>query len=163
MPRSFTTDADAPAKPERQAKLAQPATMRVHLDLLVRLHFLLAGFALISGVSLAILAAGTRSALHDLVMDGPAGQAGVVILAACGILFIVGGLALAAAGSALDRRRRTGRIGALALAVPNLLVVPFGTALSLYTFWVLLNDEARREFGRPPRTPGARTQGNSPA
>ena len=137
--------------------------MRVHLDLLVRLHFLLAGFAVISGISLAILAAGTRSALHDLVMEGPGGQAGVVILAICGVLFIAGGLALAAAGRALGRRRRTGRIGALALAVPNLLVVPFGTALSLYTFWVLLNDEARREFGRPPRTPGARTQGNSPA
>ena len=137
--------------------------MRVHLDLLVRLHFLLAGFALICGMSLAILAAGTRSALHDLLMEGPAGQAGVVILATCGIVFMAGGLALAAAGRALDRRRRTGRLGALALAVPNLLMVPFGTALSLYTFWVLLNDEARREFGRPPRTPGARMQGAPPA
>jgi hypothetical protein len=37
--------------------------------------------------------------------------------------------------------------------VPNLIVVPFGTALSVYAFWVLLNDEARSEFGRPPRTP----------
>ena len=163
MPRSFTTDADGPARSTRLAQPAQPATMRVHLDLLVRLHFLLAGFAVISGISLAILAGGTRSALHDLSMEDAAGQAGVVILAACGIVFIASGLALAAAGRALDRRRRSGRLGALALAVPNLLVVPFGTALSLYTFWVLLNDEARREFGRPPRTPGARTTGSSPA
>jgi len=135
--------------------------MRVHLDLLGRLHFLLGGIAVLSGVSLVILAAGTRSALHDLSMEGPAGQAGVVILATCGILFVAGGLALAAAGRALDRRRRSGRIGALALAVLNLLVVPFGTALSLYTFWVLLNDDAREEFGRPPRTPGARTAGSA--
>jgi len=137
--------------------------MRVHLDLLARLHFLLGGIAVLSGVSLTILAAGTRSALHDLLMEGPAGQAGVVILATCGIVFIAGGLALAAAGRALDRRRRSGRIGALALAVPNLLVVPFGTALSLYTFWVLLNDDAREEFGRPPRTPGARPVGDASA
>jgi hypothetical protein len=137
--------------------------MRVHLDLLGRLHFLLGGVAILSGLSLAILAAGTRSALHDLMMEGPAGQAGVVILATCGILFIAGGMALAVAGRALDRRRRAGRIGALALAIPNLLVVPFGTALSLYTFWVLLNDDARREFGRPPRTPGARTQASPSA
>lgn len=130
--------------------------MRVHLDLLGRLHLLLGGFAVISGVSLAILAAGTRSALHDLFMDGPAGQTGVVILAACGSLFIAGGLALAAIGRALDGRHPSGRFGALLLAVPNLLAVPFGTALSLYTFWVLLNDEARQEFGRPPRGPGAR-------
>jgi hypothetical protein len=137
--------------------------MRVHLDLLGRLHFMLGGFAVLSGVSLAILAAGTRSGLHDLSIEGAAGQTGVVILAACGIVFIAGGLALAAAGRALDRRRRAGRIGALALAIPNLLVVPFGTALSLYTFWVLLNDDARQEFGRPPRTPGARTPGSTSA
>jgi hypothetical protein len=31
-------------------------------------------------------------------------------------------------------------------------MVPFGTALSVYAFWVLLNDEARRAFGRPPRS-----------
>jgi hypothetical protein len=31
-------------------------------------------------------------------------------------------------------------------------VVPFGTALSVYAFWVLLNDDARAEFGRPLRT-----------
>jgi hypothetical protein len=24
--------------------------------------------------------------------------------------------------------------------------VPFGTALGIYTFWVLLNDEGRRQF-----------------
>jgi hypothetical protein len=39
------------------------------------------------------------------------------------------------------------------MAIPNLLIVPFGTALGFYTFWVLLNDDARREFGRPPRGP----------
>ena len=27
----------------------------------------------------------------------------------------------------------------------------FGTALGIYTFWVLLNNDARREFGWPPR------------
>ena len=32
---------------------------------------------------------------------------------------------------------------ALALAVVNLFVLPFGTALAIYTFWVLLHNEAR--------------------
>jgi hypothetical protein len=130
-------------------------TMRVHLDLLGRLHLLLGGFALITGIALAILAAGTRAALRDLSMEGPAGQAGVVILAVCAVVIGAGGLGLILAGRALDRRRPAGRLGALLLAVPNLVVVPFGTALSVYAFWVLLNDEARREFGRPPRTPPA--------
>jgi hypothetical protein len=46
-------------------------------------------------------------------------------------------------------------LAALVLAVLNLIVVPFGTALGFYTFWVLLNNDARREFGRPPRGPSA--------
>ena len=55
----------------------------------------------------------------------------------------------------LKRRRTSARLAALVLAVANLIIVPFGTALGVYTFWVLLNDDARREFGRPPRGPSA--------
>jgi hypothetical protein len=31
--------------------------------------------------------------------------------------------------------------------MPSLVVIPFGTALAVYTFWTLLNDDARRAFG----------------
>ena len=51
-------------------------------------------------------------------------------------------------GWAIRRRSRRGRLAALALAIPNLVLVPFGTALGVYTFWVLLNNDARRAFGR---------------
>ena len=43
------------------------------------------------------------------------------------------------------------RLASLILAVPNLVLVPFGTALGVYTLWVLLNDDARQAFGRRPR------------
>ena len=56
-----------------------------------------------------------------------------------------------ATGRAVRACRAHGRAAALALAVPNLVIVPFGTALGVYTLWVLLNDDARRVFGRPPR------------
>ena len=36
-----------------------------------------------------------------------------------------------------------GRLAAMVLAVPNLFVLPFGTALGIYAMWVLLHDEAR--------------------
>ena len=129
--------------------------MRVHLDLLGRLHLLFGAFAVLAGLSLGTLAAGTNAALKDLLIDGPSGQAGVGILIVCCVVMTAGGAGLMLAGRALDRRRRSGRLGALLLAVPNLIVVPFGTALSVYAFWVLLNDDVRREFGRPPRTPAA--------
>jgi hypothetical protein len=148
MPPSFSTDADGSARSQR------PATLQVHLDLLGRLHRLFGAFALLCGLSLVILAAGTSAGLRSLGQEGPAGHTGVVILAFCAAIAIIGGLGLFAAGRALDRRSKLGRFSALVFAVPNLVVVPFGTALSVYAFWVLLNDEARGEFGRPPRTPG---------
>jgi hypothetical protein len=43
-------------------------------------------------------------------------------------------------------------VAALLLALPNLLVLPFGTALGVYTYWVLLNNDARDAFGRPQRS-----------
>ena len=130
--------------------------MQVHLDLLGRLHVLVGWFGVVAGLSLAILAVGTDAALRDLQMPGPAGQASVGILGVCALVLGLGGLALVLAGRALGRRRKAGRLSALLLAVPNLVIVPFGTALSVYAFWVLLNDEARREFGRPPRLPASR-------
>ena len=152
MPPSFIADADAgstrPLKPT-----PTPATFQVHLELLGRLHRLLGAFAVLCGLSLAILAAGTSAGLRDLGVEGPAGHTGVVILGICAVVTTVGGLGLIWTGRALDRRKTAGRLSALILAVPNLVVVPFGTALSVYAFWVLLNDEARNEFGRPLRTP----------
>ena len=129
--------------------------MPVHLALLGRLHVALGAFGVLCGLPLLILAAGTSVALVDLTIGSEDGRAGVWILTICGGLLIAGGLALIVAGRALDRRSRAGRLGALALAVPNLAVVPFGTALSVYAFWVLLNDDARAEFGRPLRTTGS--------
>jgi hypothetical protein len=68
-----------------------------------------------------------------------------------GAVFVLLGIMTIIVGRSLGRRQNAGRVAALALAVLNLIVVPFGTALGIYTFWVLLNDDARRDFGRPLR------------
>jgi uncharacterized BrkB/YihY/UPF0761 family membrane protein len=126
--------------------------MPIHLDVLGRLHVMLGALAVLAGASLLVLAAGTSRALVALEEASDAGRVGVWILLWCGVLFLSGGIALWLTGRALGRRRPAARRIALALAVPNLLMVPFGTALSIYAFWVLLNDESRRAFGRPPRS-----------
>jgi hypothetical protein len=46
-------------------------------------------------------------------------------------------------GAALRRYRPWARLFALALAVINLVLFPFGTALGGYAFWVLLTEEGR--------------------
>jgi len=59
---------------------------------------------------------------------------------------LAGGVANSWAGRALHQRRSRGRTATLGLAVPNLFVLPFGTALGIYALWVLLNNETRGFF-----------------
>lgn len=49
-------------------------------------------------------------------------------------------------GIGLLQRKNWARILVLIVAVFDLLNVPVGTAVAVYTFWVLLQDETRYEF-----------------
>jgi hypothetical protein len=53
-------------------------------------------------------------------------------------------------GAALRRYRSWARLLALGLAVINLVLFPFGTALGVYALWVLLTDEGRSLYVTPP-------------
>ncbi len=53
-------------------------------------------------------------------------------------------------GRSLRRHRPSARLMALGLAVGNLVLLPFGTALGAYACWVLLKDEGRRLFEEYP-------------
>jgi hypothetical protein len=127
--------------------------MRLHIDTLGWLHAVWGAFGVLAGASLLLLAAGTGLTVSGLAdPEQLAGRAAVGLLVFCGIPLVLGGVTFMVVGRSLLRRRLRGRFAALVLAVPDMVLVPFGTALSIYTFWVLLNDDARREFGRPPRS-----------
>jgi hypothetical protein len=125
--------------------------MRVHMDVLASLHGIWGVFGVLAGFSLWVLALGTNAALLDLGSVGGPERAATWLFILTGAVFVVLGIMMVIVGRSLGRRQNAGRVAALALAVPNLIVVPFGTALGIYTFWVLLNDDARRDFGRPLR------------
>jgi len=125
--------------------------MRDHLELLVLLQRVWGVFGVLTGASLGVLATGTDAALVQIGSAGRAERAAVWVLAASGLLLLTLGAGALAAASGIRRRRPAARIAALALAVPNFVIVPFGTLLGIYTVWALINDDARREFGRPPR------------
>lgn len=125
--------------------------MRLHLDALILLQRVWAGFGLIAAASLAILAAGAALALDVAGSLGQAERGSIWILSICAALLAAGSAGALAAARGLRRRERSGRLTALVFAVPNLILVPFGTALAVYTLWVLLNNDARHEFGRPFR------------
>jgi len=56
------------------------------------------------------------------------------------------GCANAWAGRGLRQHRAAARTLVLVLAAVNLFVLPFGTALAIYAFWVLLHNDARALF-----------------
>jgi hypothetical protein len=125
--------------------------MRLHIDVLGWLHVVWGGFGVLTGTSLLILGIGVRQATLGEA-PGRAEQAVVVLLLTVGGTLMAAGAASAVTGWFLRQVHGRARMAALVLAVPHLIVVPFGTALGVYTFWVLLNNDARRAFGREPRS-----------
>lgn len=101
----------------------------------------LAGFALAAG-AFAIASS-----------DGPvrfssemAASLTAVTIGGISVIALVWGALHMFVGRALRRHRSSARLMALGLAVGNLVLLPFGTALGAYACWVLLNEEGRRLF-----------------
>jgi len=101
---------------------------------------------LMLGVSTALLALGAAAA--GWTSAGAEISAAVTSLAFAvfAAALLAGGAANSWAGRALRRLNPRGRMATLGLAVPNLFVLPFGTALGIYAFWVLLHNETRTFF-----------------
>jgi hypothetical protein len=120
--------------------------VRPHLHLLSILHLVWGGIGLLLGVSTLMLAAGAAAigwTTAGSEMSASITAAAFMIFAAA---LLGGGLANAWAGRALQRRVANGRLVTLGLAVPNLFILPFGTALGIYAMWVLLHNETRALF-----------------
>ncbi len=123
--------------------------MRPHLQLLGILQLVWGGIGLLLGVALLLLAVGAvaigiASTEERLVAGITAGA-----FVACGLALLAGGGLNAWAGAALRRREPRGRTAVLGLGALNLFLLPFGTALSIYGYWVLLHNDTRRVFLRP--------------
>jgi hypothetical protein len=65
-----------------------------------------------------------------------------------GLTFLGGAILSLMAGWGLLERQPWARMLAIVLAVLHLINVPFGTALGVYTLWVLLPAESEMEYAR---------------
>ncbi len=73
------------------------------------------------------------------------------LLTTIGVGVLVLGVLGVATGWGLWQREPWARIAALVLGVLALLHFPIGTALGIYTLWVLLPSESAAEYARPPQ------------
>jgi hypothetical protein len=120
------------------------------LALFLNLSAVLAGLTAASLLALGLGALGAAAGFgggagsHDA--DVAAGFAAALFI---GVTITLVGFAAACASTAagLRRRRPWSRPAALILALVMLVIVPFGTALGVYAFWVLLRQRARELLG----------------
>jgi hypothetical protein len=113
---------------------------------------------LLLGASLLLLAFGAAAIARTTPGDPLTAGFTALLFVVFAVALALGGWANAWTGQALRRHRSPGRTGALILAVMNLFVLPFGTALAIYTFWVLLHDEARTLFEAAANRPDPGSQ-----
>lgn len=118
-----------------------------HVDLLGLFMMGVAFMTSLLGIAMVSLGAGAGvlARTADAEMSVAATVTAVTYLGVGAVLLVWAG-ANAAAGAGLRRRRVWGRRASLFLSFLNLLVLPVGTILAAYAFWVLLNDQARRLF-----------------
>ena len=132
--------------------------MLSHLHLLWVLQRLWGAIGILLGVSTLILAIGAAAIGWTTEGDEIAAAVTAFAFAICAVLLLAAGFANGWAGTALKRHQPNGRLATLILAVPNLFVLPFGTALGIYAFWVLLHNETRSMFVEQGLASGGRSQ-----
>ena len=122
--------------------------MERHVRLLAILATLWGALAALVGLSLLLLAAGALA-----ILLGPEGEtvalaAGLTaaVFASIGAFTLIWGVMHIWVAARLRRHNALGRAVMLGLAIVNLLVFPFGTALGVYALWVLLVNDGRRLF-----------------
>jgi hypothetical protein len=119
-----------------------------HVDFVGLLHLIWGGLGILVGVSLLVLSFGAGAIAAMPAHADSSVPAGVtaVLLGGTGVALIAGGLLSVCVGAGLRRHRPAARIAAFALGLLNLFLLPFGTALGIYTFWTLAHPEARALF-----------------
>lgn len=118
--------------------------MRKHIELLGILHIVYSILGLLIGIGFLIFLPGIGMISGDATAIGVLTLLGSIL----GGFFILLSLPGLIAGIGLLKIRPWARIFAIIVACFDAFNIPLGTALTIYTFWVLINDEAIKEFSQ---------------
>jgi len=128
--------------------------MEKHVQTLGILHIVYSSFGLLAGMVLFFLFMGLGTFIGSLPdTPGPVNEGVPALLFVIGLvivtilfLFSIPGII---GGIAILNRKEWGRILTLIIGFLDLLSIPFGTALGIYTIWVLMNDQTIALFRKP--------------
>lgn len=134
--------------PSTGALTPAKARMRLdkHLKLLGILWIVTSLMRLIPGIILFFF-----KNLFSGFMPGPARMFFLPIAGLIGAMLVATSLAGLAAGIGLLERRTWARVLAIVLGIIHMIHFPFGTALGVYTLWVLMPNECQQEYLRMAR------------
>ncbi len=133
-------------KPARAASgPAAQGRIAAHIKVLGILWLAMAGLRLIPGFVLVALGSS-----RIFPPDVPAFVTG--FLPTLGMLFLIGAAISGVIGAGLLARQPWARMLAIILGGLSLLDIPFGTALGIYTLWVLLPAESEQEYRATARS-----------
>ena len=127
--------------------------MAQHVKILGILHIIYGVMGVCAGLFVFLILGGIAGLIGATDHTSDSALAVPILGGIGGIIFIIlSAIALPGlvAGFGLLQLRQWGRILTLILSGFELLSIPFGTALGIYGFWVLLKPEAEQLFNRPP-------------
>lgn len=119
--------------------------MSTHVRVLAWLHIALGALDLLVALGVFVLFAGL-GAFGALFGDPGAALASGGIAVVIGFVVALTAVPNLLAGMGLLAHANWGRWLAILLGAVNVFKFPYGTALAVYTFWVLLNDQTRPLF-----------------
>ena len=128
--------------------------MKAQIELVAILHLVFSGIGILIAIACFVLLSGIGWISGDATAMGVLGITGLLVALFLGVVSIPGIIA----GIGLLKLKPWARILAIIVSCLDLFNVPFGTALGVYTLYVLMNDEAIRLLsGAPMQQPMAPT------
>jgi hypothetical protein len=125
-----------------------PGRVQQHSHLLGILWLAFSAFNALAGVFLLVLGTTLFPHLRELDKIPPDVPVGFLsaLFTTLGVLVLAKAVLGFGAGWGLMHHESWGRVVALVLAFISLFNIPFGTAIGVYTMWVLLPGESQREY-----------------
>ncbi len=114
--------------------------MEKHLKILGVLFIIRGVLSLLGGMALIFVLGSIGFLINDIRVAAILGTIGIVL----GVIFIITGVPEIIAGWGLLIKKRWGRILGIIMGIINLFDVPLGTALGVYSLWVLFNQESEK-------------------